>query len=99
MYYEVAYEISKRFMSDLIKATHLNIFEQLFMQFQNDFSRYEAKIAIMLNLYPMMNLRNATHFMKIIEEVIQNKPNESIFMKNINPMRVGLMLYRLVDQV
>ena len=86
-------------MSDLIKANHLNIFEQLFEHFKNDFGRYEAKMAIMHNIFPMMNKNKAAKFMKIIDEVIQNKSENNILKMNINPMRVGLMLYRLVNQV
>ena len=32
--YEIAYEVTKRFMSDLLDGKDLNIFESLFMQFE-----------------------------------------------------------------
>ena len=53
--YDIAYEVTKRFMSDLLKAKHLPIFEQLFSHFAEDTTRYEAKLAIMLNCMPLMN--------------------------------------------
>ena len=53
--YDIAYEVTKRFMSDLLKAKHLPIFEQLFSHFAEDTSRFEAKLAIMLNCMPLMN--------------------------------------------
>jgi hypothetical protein len=56
-------------------------------------------MAIMHNIFPMMNKTKAAKFMKIIEEVIQNKSENSILKMNMNPMRVGLMLYRLVNEV
>ena len=62
-------------------------------------SRYEAKLAIMLNVMPLMNKVTASKFMKIIEEVINVPSSKSIFKNNINPMRVGLILYRVVEEV
>ena len=53
--YELAYEVTKRFMSDLLKSKNLPIFDQLFNQFAEDPTRYEAKLAIMLNCMPLMN--------------------------------------------
>jgi len=97
--YDIAYEVTKRFMSDLLKATSLPIFNQLFIHFNDDPTRYEAKLFIMLNCMPLMNRTLATNFMKIIEGVISNSAQDSIFKNNINPMRVGLILYRVVDEV
>jgi len=53
--YDIAYEVTKRFMSDLLKATSLPIFDQLFIHFNDDMTRYEAKLIIMLNCMPLMN--------------------------------------------
>ena len=37
--------------------------------------------------------------MKTIEGVISEPSSNSIFKNNINPLRVGLMLYRVLDEV
>ena len=94
--YQIPYEMTKRFMSDLIKAKNLPIFENLFSHFKDDMTRYEAKIALVMNQIPLMNKATAGKFMKIIEVVLQQPASNSIFKNNINPMRVGLMLYRLL---
>ena len=86
-------------MSDLIKAKYLSIFDNLFTHFKDDPARYEAKIALVLNFVPLMNKNTAGRFMKIIEGVLQLPANNSIFKNNINPMRVGLMLYMVLDEV
>lgn len=54
-------------MSDLLKAKYLPIFDQLFQHFINDTSRYEAKLALMMILIPLMNKSLASRFMKLIE--------------------------------
>jgi hypothetical protein len=54
---------------------------------------------IMLNCLPLMNKNIAARFMKIIEGVLNNPADNSIFKHNINPLRVGLMLYRVIDDV
>ena len=53
--YHIAFEISKRFISDLFKIKDPPIFEQLIRHFADDVSRYEAKIALALSLKPFMN--------------------------------------------
>ena len=97
--YSITYEVAKRFISDFLKAKTLPIFEILFMHFIDDRSRYEAKLALMLNIMPFMDKMLATRFMKIIERVLNLPASESIFKFNINPLRVGLMLYRVIDEV
>lgn len=54
-------------MSDLLKAKYLPIFDNLFQHFVSDTSRYEAKLALMMNVMPLMNKNIAARFMKIIE--------------------------------
>ena len=53
--YHIPYEVTKRFMSDLLKAKHLPIFEKLFNHFQEDTTRYEAKLALILTCLPLMS--------------------------------------------
>jgi hypothetical protein len=97
--YNIAYEMTKRFMSDLLKAKYLPIFELLFGHFANDTTRYEAKLALMLNCMPLMNRKTAARFMKIIEVVLTEPASNSVFRNNINPLRTSLMLYRVLDEV
>jgi hypothetical protein len=97
--YSITYEVVKRFMSDLLKAKYLPIFDQLFQHFVNDTSRYEGKLALMMNVMPLMNKNLAARFMKIIEQILNEPAKRSIFKNNINPLRVGLMLYRVLDEV
>lgn len=68
--FHIPYEITMRFMSDLLKAKHLPIFDGLFNQFNEDTSRYEAKLALIKNCLPLMNKSLAARFMKIIESVL-----------------------------
>ena len=37
--------------------------------------------------------------MKIFEEVLSEPAENSIFRQNINPLRVGLTLYKLIDDI
>jgi hypothetical protein len=37
--------------------------------------------------------------MKTIEGVLNEPASNSIFKNNLNPMRVGLMLYRVLEEV
>ncbi len=86
-------------MSDFLKHRQLPIFDILFQHFKDDFTRYEAKLGLLIGMNPLMNKNLATTFMKIIETVLNESANNSIFRNNINPLRVGLMLYRVIDEV
>jgi len=77
----------------------LPIFETLINQFYTDTSRYEAKLSIMMNYIPLMSKEMANQFMKVIEQILQFDSSNSIFTKNINPLRVSLMLYRVIDTI
>ena len=62
-------------------------------------TRYEAKLALMLNMMPLMNKKIAAQFMKTIERVLNEPASNSIFKMNINPLRMGLILYRVLFEV
>ena len=97
--YNIAYELIRRFVGDFLRAQSLPIFSTILTHFADDTSRYEAKIALFLNLLPVMNRKVASQFMKIMEEVLGEPASNSLFKNNINPMRVGLMLIRAVTEV
>jgi len=65
--YDIAYEVTKKFKSDLLKIKVLPIFDSLFNHFNEDKTRYEAKIALVMNYLPLMNFKLANRFLKIIE--------------------------------
>jgi hypothetical protein len=46
-----------------------------------------------------MNRQIAARFMKTMENIVAEPASNSILKKNINPMRVGLILYRVLDEV
>jgi hypothetical protein len=53
----------------------------------------------MLNIIPLMTKQTAARFMKTIEGVLNEPASNSLFKNNLNPMRVGLMLYRVLEEV
>lgn len=86
-------------MSDLLKAKRLNIFESLFNQFAEDLTRYEAKLYLILKLLPLMTKQVSAKFMKTIENVLMTPGQNSFIRCNLNPLRIGLLLYRVLDEV
>lgn len=71
------------------------IFENLFLAME-DTKRYEAKVAVALLSLPLMNRRLAFRMMKLLLQVLEEPANNGVLRNNINPLRVGLMLYRLI---
>ena len=60
---------------------------------------YEIKIILIQRLMPFMNKYQAVNFMKILEVALENKAQNSIFIHNVNPIRMGLNLYKLIDDL
>jgi len=48
---------------------------------------------------PLMNRKIAAKIMKILEGILNEPANNSVLRNNVNPLRVGLMLYRLIDDI
>jgi hypothetical protein len=78
---------------------YLGCFDVLGDHFKNDLSKYEVKIALLQRLKPFMKKPQAEKIMKIFEEVLSEPAENSIFRQNINPLRVGLTLYKLIDDI
>ena len=62
-------------------------------------SKYEVKIALVQKLKPFMKKYQAEAFMEIFDVVLKKPANESIFKQNINPLRVGLTMFKLIDDI
>ena len=72
------------------------MFERILEQFRNDTSQYEVKIAILNMLIPVMKKAYVERLFKVFQELLNEPAENSIFKKNVNPFRTGLMLYKLV---
>ena len=54
-------------------------------------------MAIMNNLSAQLKKNNVEVFFKQILSILDEPAENSIFKRNINPLRTGLILYKLVD--
>jgi hypothetical protein len=50
-------------------------------------------------LMPNMTRKQALQILRILENIIEETYENSVFYRNINPIRVGLMLYKLLDDL
>ena len=97
--YDIAFETVREFLADLLQIPYLAAFEVLADHFKTDLSKYEVKIALLQRLKPFMKKHQAEKIMKVFEEVLGEPAENSIFRQNINPLRVGLTLYKLIDDI
>ena len=66
---------------------------------RNDTSHYEIKMAILHSLMPSLQKSIVEVLFKRLLEVLAEPAENSIFKRNINPLRTGLILYKLVDDL
>lgn len=97
--YDIAFETVRVFLADLLQVPYLAAFDVLGDHFKNDLSKYEVKVALLQRLMPFMKKHQAEKIMKVFEEVLSEPAENSIFRQNINPLRVGLTLYKLIDDI
>jgi len=97
--YDIGFEVVRAFLPDILQVPYLAVFDVLGDHFKNDLSKYEVKIALLQRLKPFMKKQQAEKIMKIFEETLSEPAENSLFRQNINPLRVGLTLYKLIDDI
>ena len=95
--YDVAFEVGRVFIKELLTFDYLPVFDDLVYQLQNDPTYFEMKLALLEVLMPVITKQQAFKFMKVFESVIGNDYHSSIFKVNLNPLRLGLQLYMMID--
>ena len=98
-YYDIAVEFIKEYKSEILKFKNLKVLDRFFLHFETDPTKYEAKIYLLTLLMPSMSRKQAFTLLKILESVIEEPYEKSVFYRNNNPIRVGLMLYKLLDDL
>ena len=89
----------KEYKNEILKFKNLKVLDKFFNHFQNDPTMFEAKIYLLTLLTPSMSRKQAFQFLKVLEVVVDESYENSVFYRNINPIRVGLMLYKLLDDL
>jgi hypothetical protein len=98
-FYDIAVELMKEYKNEILKFKSLKVLDKFFNHFENDPTMYEAKIYLLTLLMPSMSRKQAFQFLKVLDVVINQSYENSVFYRNINPIRVGLMLYKLIDDL
>ena len=101
-YYDIACDITQNFIRDMItfgKNSIIPVFSTFFDEFGSSTDKYESKLYLLSLLMPLMTNKMAQTWLKIIEEVLGESPDNSIFKNNINPVRIGLQLYKVIKQI
>jgi len=97
--YDVTWEISVVFIQDLLRYKYLPIFDLLLDKMRDNLTHYEMKLTVLQRLMPLMNSDDADKFMKTFDDILDNPAEGSIFRMNVNPLRIGLMLYKTLDDI
>lgn len=71
----------------------------LLSQMKNNMLLYEIKLTLLQKLMPLMKTQEANNLMKTFDEVLDYPADQSIFRMNINPLRVGLLLYKTISDI
>jgi hypothetical protein len=78
---------------------YFSIFETLLIHFKTEPIMYEIKLSCFEMMMPLLQYSQAESFMKIIENVLNNPAEESIFKANSNPLRICLMILKITIDI
>lgn len=97
--FDITYEMVIRNIQDLSKMSYLSFLDTLIEFFKLDNEMLEVKLAIISMLIPNMSNMQAVTFMKTIETVLDDPPEDCMMRVNLNPLRVSMILYQVIDQI
>ena len=97
--FDVSCEIALTFIRDMHEMTNFVGLEQLINQFVESRGKYESKIHLVDLLLPAFTQAQCEKFLKQLTIVIKDSGEGSIFLHNMSPFRLGLMLYKLVNDI
>ena len=86
-------------MQDLMGYKHLPILSILLEDMRDQLYHYEIKLSILQRLLPIMKTSEANDFIQLFEDILDKPAKSSIFRLNLNPLRIGLMLYKTFDDI
>ncbi len=64
---------------------------------ESEYSKYEIKLQLLQQAIPLIKKQQAQRIVLILKNTLDLKPSESIFLKNINPLRLGLIFYSVIE--
>jgi hypothetical protein len=97
--YDVACEFMKEYKLEILKLKTLKAVDYLMKQMDGDPTKYEAKVYLATLLMPCMSRVQGQELTKILESMVSQSYEKNVFYKNINPIRTGLMVYKLVHDL
>ena len=60
---------------------------------------YDSKLILLFNILPLIKKTRAKEFMKIFEKLLKEQKSDSLFEYNSNPIAVGLLLLKVIDEI
>jgi len=66
---------------------------------KNDSSKYEQKLEIFCYVIPYINKQQMQEYTRVLECIMNEPPANSIFKKNINPLRLGTIFFSALELI
>ena len=81
----MCYEILHYFIKDLSTRNYWTAIDYFIAEFK-DSNKFSIKLAILSKMTPLVKKKQMETLMKIFEDVLEYRANESIFTKSCNPL-------------
>ena len=95
--YEVASELITKFLSIVLRFDSLPVIEIFIDNMKTNLYKYEARIHLLSLFIPIISRSQGEKLIETINDVINEPADANVYKYNINPLKVALMLYKLVD--
>jgi hypothetical protein len=92
--------VANEFHDELQRIHYHYYLDSLIDQFKKDMARWEMKLVLLRKVLKFLKKSQTETLVKTIESVlVDTDPSCSIFKMSLNPLRTGLVLLRVIDEI
>ena len=98
-FYVVTLECCQIFYSEISRLPYLSFFHEILSDMDNSVSLFEIKIRIMQKILPFLKRKQVEQLVDTLAKIINLPARESIYARNLNPIRCGFLTYQLIKEI
>ena len=93
--YVVTLEACELFGEQISRMQYLSFFHEVLQDLQSSIALFEIKLRVIQKILPYLKRKQVEQLVDVVVKIIDLPARESIYCRNLNPIRCGLLLYQL----
>lgn len=97
--YLVTLEGCELFKEDISRFEHLDFFADLLHDLNRSVALFEMKLRIIWKVLAYLKREQIESLIEVLSGIIDKGGHESIYAKNLNPVRCGFLLIQIIESI